>query len=394
MIKGRRLIEAGEGRVNNFDALRVTLALMVIFSHSYPLLLGSNSREPFHRWTGGQQTAGEVAVEGFFLISGFLIAASWLRSRGLLDYLRRHSLRIIPGFLVAVAFSSLIAGPMLAADAGQYWSRFEVRPFVIGALNLEGAYSPGPTTNGSLWSIRYEFLCYLVVAAMGLIGLLRRRGLVVLALVGCLGIYASQLHLGLKMPGSRLTWFWGFPDFWPRLAANFLAGVCFYLYAGRVVLSGRLAIAAAIGLILAAAFPTGRLLPLLIPPLGGYLLFYLAYLPAGRLSDIAKRGDLTYGLYLYAFPVQLLLVAWFRPRLDPLGLFFAATALTSILAALSWHLVERPCLRLRHVGRPTRVMPAEACRGPRHPIGGDRGRSVAEALIPHRPRRRTSAVGP
>ncbi|WP_435008873.1 acyltransferase family protein [Tundrisphaera lichenicola] len=357
MIKDRRLIEAGENRENNFDALRVALALMVILSHSYPILQGSNSREPLFRWTGGQKTAGELAVEGFFLISGYLIAASWLRSRGLLDYLRRRTLRIVPGFLVAVAFSSLLVGPLLSGDAGLYWSRFEVRLFLIRALNLEGSYAPGLTTNGSLWSIRYEFLCYLAVAALGLVGILRRRSLVVLALVGCLGIYACQIHLGLKMPGSRLTWFWGFPDFWPRLAASFLAGVCFYLYSDRVILSNRLAIASTVVLILAAVFPSAKLLPLLIPPLGGYLLFYLAYFPAGRLSGIAKRGDLTYGLYLYAFPIQLLLVKWFKPQLGPLGLFLAASALTAILAALSWHFVERPSLGLRHARRPSRVIP-------------------------------------
>ncbi len=343
----RSLLEAGKGRANNFDALRVALALMVIFSHSYPLLLGSNDREPLSLATGGQRTAGEIAVDGFFLISGFLIALSWQRSRGLADYLRRRVLRIYPGFLVAVAFCSLVVGPLLAPDVGVYWKRFDVSRFLILAFKLEGALTPGLDTNGSLWSIRYEFFCYLAIAGMGLIGMLRRRPLVAMAALACSAIHARQLLFDYQMPGSRLSWLWCYPGFWPRLAACFLAGSSFYLYSDRVVLSTRWAIAAAARMAAAAALPSTRAFALLIPWLGGYLLFYLAFFPAGRLRDIARRGDLTYGLYLYAFPVQVLLVHWFKPHLNPIGLFFAATAVTAVLAALSWHLVERPCLRLK-----------------------------------------------
>lgn len=350
----RRLREAEGSRSNNFDALRVTLALMVIFSHSYPLLLGSNDSEPVSRATGGQRTAGEIAVDGFFLISGYLIAMSWERSRGLLDYLRKRVLRIYPGFLVAVLFSSLLAGPLLAVDPALYWGQFDPTRFLIDAFNLSGAHAPGMAVNGSLWSIRYEFYCYLALGAMGLVGLLRCRPLVLAAAVGCSAIYAAQLLLGLKMPGSSLTWLWCYPEFWPRLAACYLAGACFHLYADRVVLSGRLAIVSAVGMVAAAALPTTHAFALLIPWLGGYLLFSLAFTPAGPIRDIARRGDLTYGLYLYAFPVQLLLVHWFRPRLDPIGLFFAASAVTAVLATLSWHLVERPCLRLKRPRPPAR----------------------------------------
>ncbi len=347
MSPSRSLLEAGKGRANNFDALRVTLALMVIFSHSYPLLLGSNDQEPVFRATGGQRTAGEIAVNGFFLISGFLIALSWQRSRGLLDYLRRRALRIYPGFLVAVAFCSLAVGPLLTPDLGAYWKQFDVSQFFIHAFNLDGALTPGLTTNGSLWSIRYEFFCYLAIAGMGLIGMFRWRPTVALAALACSAIYARQLFFNYQMPGSRLSWLWCYPGFWPRLAACFLAGSSFYLYSDRVVLSTRWAIAAAAGMAVAAALPSTHAFSLLIPWLGGYLLFYLAFFPAGPVRDIARRGDLTYGLYLYAFPVQVLLVHWFGPHLSPIGLFFGATAVTAVLAALSWHLVERPCLRLK-----------------------------------------------
>src|SRR5205085_4562125 len=104
--------ELSAGRANNFDALRFALAALVILSHSFPLLQRDNRHEPLAVATGGQITGGEVAVGGFFILSGFLIAQSWDNSRGLGDYLRKRAARIYPGFLAAALVCALIAGPL------------------------------------------------------------------------------------------------------------------------------------------------------------------------------------------------------------------------------------------------------------------------------------------
>ncbi len=345
-----RALEAN--RSNNFDALRVLFALLVIVSHSYPLLLGSNDREPLMRASGSQMTLGEVAVDGFFLISGYLITASWQRSRNAMDYLRRRVLRIYPGFLVAVAFCSFVAGPLIVPNASLYWQNFQFKNWLFPAFNLEGAYSPGIETNGSLWSIRYEFLCYVAVAALGLAGLLKWPAILLGITLGCTFLQALQTYRHFQMPGSRLSWLWCYPDFWPRLAACYLAGALFHLWGDRIVQSRRLAMLSAVGLMLAAAVPSAKLLPLLFPYLAGYLTFWLAYAPLGSIKDIARRGDLTYGLYLYAFPIQLLLIKRFGEHLSPLGLAAVATLVTGLFAAVSWHLVEKPCLRWKRSSRP------------------------------------------
>lgn len=336
------------GRANNFDALRLGLALLVILSHS-PFLLFANGYESelLFRATGGQLAGGPLAVYGFFLISGYLIAASWQRSRGPGDYLRRRALRIFPGFLVAVAFSSLVAGPLLAGDRADFWRHFDVARFLKEAFGLVGAYTPAGGVNGSLWTIRYEFHCYLGLAAFGLLGILRRRALVVAFVLLCTGLSVAIQSFGLRMPGNGLSWLWGYPPHWPPLAANFFAGAAFHLYADRIARSGRLALACLAGLLLAAFVPGSRALPFLIPYLGGYLIFYLAFLPAGGLKDIAKRGDLSYGLYLYSFPIQLLLVRWYGPRLTAGGLAMVSAMLSAIFALFSWHCVERPFLTLK-----------------------------------------------
>ena len=356
------LYDVSRGRENNIDFLRFFLAGLVIFSHSYPLLWGSNDWEPISLATRGQRTAGELAVDGFFILSGFLIARSWLSSRGLGDYLRRRALRIYPGFLVAISFSSLIAAPLLQDRTAAYWKAFSWRDFFLRGINLEFYIPPSfSSVNGSLWSIRYEFMCYLAVAALGLCGFLSRRGLVVLGWLLCYLMYVCQIYFHLNTYGSRLSWLYCYPAPWPRLMSDFLAGVLFYCYRDRIVLSWPLMLGAAIGLLtLGVAMPSLRALSLAVPVLGAYALFFAAYLPIGRLRHFASRGDLSYGLYLYAFPLQLLLIRAFSPWLHPLTLSLLALGITALFAVLSWHFVESPFLHLKKSSRPPKTRPEVA----------------------------------
>jgi peptidoglycan/LPS O-acetylase OafA/YrhL len=349
-------------RVNNIDFLRFFLAALVIFSHSYPLLLGSNTREPMSLATQGQRTGGELAVEGFFILSGFLITSSWFSARGLGDYLRRRALRIYPGFLMAICFSGLIAAPLLQESAAEYWRSFSWRNFLLEGINLN-LYTPPShvTVNGSLWSIRFEFLCYLAVAGLGLCGLLSRRSLILLAWLVCSGLHAGQIYFHLQMYGSRLSWLYGFPGMWPRLMSNFLAGCLFYCYRDRIVLSWPLLGGAVLGLLTLGVLAPGlRAFPLAVPLLGAYVLFFAAYLPVGRLQHFASRGDFSYGLYLYAFPVQQLLVRALRPWLNAGTLFLLALGATLVLAVMSWRFIESPFLRLKKSSRPNKARPGLA----------------------------------
>lgn len=355
------------GRENSIDFLRFFLAALVIFSHSYPLLLKtSNREEPIYVATGGQKTGGELAVEGFFILSGFLITRSWFSSRGLGDYLLRRSLRIYPGFFAAALFSGLIAAPLLSPDVNEYRRLFSPWSFALGAIDL-CLTIPGQGVNGSLWSIRYEFLCYLAIAALGLLGVLGRRRLVLAAFLVCLTYYAGQVHLGWRVPGSRLSWLYCYPEFWPRVMSAFLAGAVAYLYRDRIAFSTGLVATAVAALALGTLVPSWRLLPVLFPMAGAYLLLFLAFQPEHAQVNFARRGDFSYGLYLYSFPIQMLLVKWFGPWLVPTGLFLAALAVSMGAAFLSWHFVERPFLRRT---RSSRVVGASEADGHPHRASG------------------------
>ena len=345
---------------NNYGFLRILLATLVIFSHSWPLLHGRNDNraEPFYILTHGQRTGGEIAVDAFFILSGFLITQSWLHAAGVMDYLLRRALRIYPGFLAAATISALLAAPLLEPDPAAYWRAFDWRGFSLGLMDLRLESLGTVPVNGSLWSIRYEFLCYLGVIALGLGGILARRAWIVAAFSLALIGLALQLNFGMRIPGARLSGLIGWVGFWPRLSANFLVGMLFYVYRDRITLSARGMGLALTGLIVAAVQPWAQILPVAFPPLGGYVLFYFAYVGFPRLHDWTLRRDLSYGLYLYAFPIQKLLGRWVLPlafpslaarpsSLPPVILFLAATPLAAAFAALSWRFVESPAIGLR-----------------------------------------------
>ncbi len=326
-------------RVNNFDLLRLTLAVVVIFSHSY-LLTGNAPRELFLRLVNGQSSASTYAVGFFFAISGFLVTGSWQRSSDGWTYLRKRSLRIFPGLAVAMFFSYLVAAPLGSGQPWTYWQSAECYRFLRLLLPVpinDGSFVHNVThaANGSLWTIPCELIMYLLVLALGVSGVLHRRRWV---LAGGIGAWLAYRGLGrLGMPEFGLPYF-GNWQLLLHFLTYFLTGVTLALYPERVPRS-RWLLAGALG-VLAACHAKG--LTGVMPIAGVYVLFYAAY-SSVRMPGFKRWGDISYGTYLYAFPIQqLLLLAW--PELSPWALFALATPISLGAGALSWRFVERPFL--------------------------------------------------
>ena len=153
---------------NNFDLLRLILALLVIYSHSYILGTGFGANEPLSAMTHGQVDWGAIAVNGFFFISGYLITSSYERSKSLFNYLRKRIFRIYPGFIGATLFDIFVVLPLssghlvrldlLHTNLHCKVSRLQpLRVLISRALSRPNPF-PG-VINGSLWTIRPEFLC-------------------------------------------------------------------------------------------------------------------------------------------------------------------------------------------------------------------------------------------
>lgn len=335
------------GRSNNFDALRVLLALMVLYSHCFHLVERTGKWFNPLEFTRGQTFLGGIAVDGFFLISGFLITASWMRSRGIVDYLRRRILRIYPGFVAAALLCLLVVGPWAAPSVAEYFGKVDLVKRLTGVATLSKmenlpTFLGNPVArdvNGSLWTIRIEFECYLLVPILGWLGFLRRPPLMIGLAALAYALHALMSFAPSLFPAKLMHY-----DDHVRFGTYFLFGAVLHLYRERLVFPKWSAWACA-----AALIASGQLggFKAVEPFALSWLLLSLAQANAPWATALTRHADLSYGIYLYAWPVKQLLVWQFGPTLNPYALFAMTTPITAILAAASWFAVEKPFLRAR-----------------------------------------------
>ena len=351
--------DVGADRSNNFDALRFLLATLVLFFHCFALLRGSDT----HQLSVLERLAsfgGAIAVPFFFVISGYLVTQSWCRTPAPGVFLQKRLLRIYPGFLLAATLGAFVVGPLGTENLAAYWHGFHWLKFLC-YLPLLPADVVGPQMSlvfpnlpyaglidGSFWTLRYEFECYLLVLGLGLLGLYRRPGVVAILL-------GALLLVTLENILSRSVWIpyheyplVGNPARWLRLVLFFLSGMAFFLFRDHLPFSP---LFLGISLVLlASAFIFDRWLDPVLAFFGTYALLYAAVSPAWKWNHFARYGDFSYGVYLYGFPVQQVLSFYWLPKLTPLSLFCAAFPITLALALASWHLVEAPALRRKRGG--------------------------------------------
>ncbi|MGH6838827.1 MAG: acyltransferase family protein [Methylocella sp.] len=331
---------------NNFGALRLLFAVLVILSHSLELVDGNRSREILTR-IFGTLSFGELGVDGFFLISGYLVTKSFQDSRSAGEYVLKRVLRIYPGYVVAYLLCLLALGPFVGGQAAALSiGKVLWRMVLLRAPEMEGVFAgtPNAVLNGSMWTIKYEFLCYLLVLAAGLIGLLSKRFILSLLTVGALALSAVLQNILGWFP-DRLINFVGDPGLIVRFIGVFGCGALFYLYRDRIRYDRRLSTLAGCGLMVMMFSP--RLAVAALSILGGYVLFWFAFnVKSPTLAAVGQKVDLSYGVYLYAWPVQMLLI-WLDPGISPWLVFIEATAIAGIFAFGSWWLVEKPFLNLK-----------------------------------------------
>ena len=346
------------GRNHQFDLLRIVFATLVLLAHAPEITEGNTSRELLHRFTGAPMTFGTVGVDGFFVLSGYLIVQSWLANPELLNFLRKRVLRIVPGYLVAVVLSTLAVG-LLAPGTPHFFASLDVH-FLRSVLLLSSPMTPPvfpghpyALVNGAMYTISYEFRCYLLVALLGLCGLFRRPIFVLIAtLLLLVSLFDTAPFEGMHWPRHAEALF-GQPVHAFRLTAVYLVGCCFYLFRRWIAFRRPLAWAAMAVIVFCFAFlPSKAELPMVLG--GAYLMFYLGQLHLPWLAGMSKLPDISYGIYLYGWPVESLWI-WFH-RGSPWVAFLGSTVICFALGWLSWHFVERPALALKR--RPTAPLPA------------------------------------
>lgn len=333
-----------------FDAIRLVAAAGVVFSHSFLIATGSEETEPFQATTG--EILGVYGVYAFFILSGFLVAESARRSRSAASFIRKRALRILPGFIVANLVTMYLVAPPFTADAWAFvTSRGTLREFLMVTFLVRDVlylpsvlmYPPDESAkliplvvNGTLWTIRLEILGY---ALIGLLSLGARR---IARLNKAVLLGAVSLAVLVIAVQSRLTqpFLASFAFVFPSL----LVGIAMNVVARLAPIRGSVA-AVSTALLLAALF--WLRMPQLFPLFMAYPLIWLGERGGWLTEKINGEWDLSYGLYLYGWPVTQLLRAATGPGLSGYEMTALALPLSAIVAALSWKLVEKPMLRFK-----------------------------------------------
>jgi peptidoglycan/LPS O-acetylase OafA/YrhL len=325
---------------NSLDLLRLLAASLVLYSHQHVLL---DLPDPsFLGWN----SFGGAGVSIFFFLSGFLVWSSWARDSNLRRFFQRRALRIFPALWVLVVGTVFCFGPMLSnLSVPDYFASSETwRYLSVGGLvilrGLPGVFADNPyphVMNGSLWTLPVEFLCYVSVALVGCLRWVRSDW----SVLGGFSLALLIAAVGTDLAGERFVTHF-------EMAALFWWGVL-YAHLGKKLTMNKtqlLSTGAVVVLGLVVFFVSSnrgleRTAMLLFA--AGLVILARRLTAGALLTD--RLGDLSYGMYIFAFPIQQWLVEMGRshdwPFLAYLGLSFL---LTASLAYASWHLIEKRAL--------------------------------------------------
>ncbi len=351
---------AFKNRYNNLLLVRLFLSLTVIFSHSFALANGPTPGDWLKRhttayWGADGITIGFSAVDLFFVVSGFLVTHSFIRSKSLGDFAAKRFWRIWPAYIIAGLMCLLVIGPAVLAQwpAIPYaqWPKYFLDVLLLRLYTIPGAFADNPyanALNGSMWTIKYEVMCYVFIALTWAMGILQSKHL-----IGSLFVL-SATYYGLQISGvlagtiftpwipNKIAFFVGEASEWPRMITCYLGGMTLYVYRDSLPHRWYLALASVALLVGCGLVAPWLMLPL-IPLLLGYAMFCVGFTTHGRkFTGRIDKFDLSYGAYLYAFPIQQAIVHFISPvRGNPILLFAIAYPTVLIVAYLSMRFIEQ-----------------------------------------------------
>lgn len=351
-------LDSRKGIGPGFDFLRVVLATSVVAWHCDPLLSGGVGvlDTTWMAWF-----LGYAILTMFFALSGLLIAGSALRHTAG-NFLLNRGLRIFPALVVEVVLSAFILGPLFTSlTPGEYFSSVATWHYLtnmVGLVNfqLPGVFSGHPLdlVNLALWTIPYELACYAFMAVVMVTGFKRHPNIVFFCGIAviAIGLVAVALAIPVEAPGfghkvlSRL-----FTSNRSRVFVGFTTGVAMYVWRHRIPYSAWLLAGAILVCVGIAAFGPGDRLTypvvnLLAPPALVYLTAYAGVSNFPTLP-VFHRGDYSYGIYLYGFPIQQVILSLFPGIQHGYVLFALSFPVIVLFSIFSWHVIEKPVLRLR-----------------------------------------------
>lgn len=338
-----------EGERNSFNAVRLLAAAAVLVSHSFALTRPLHEPEPLLGIT--PYTLGQHAVNIFFVLSGLMLSRSYALDPHLGRFAAARVLRVFPGLIACgVVVAAVIGALSTPLPLASYYTDPATLAYPL-RVAVEFNRAPLPrvfdqgidagSPNLSLWTIKYELIAYAGFIVGATVGAVQRNAVSLLVLALCIaGVIGLQLSPGLVERWPALV-----PQ--GRFFMSFMLGVVAYQHRRRIPL--RWSWLAAMLIVVMATHETTLEQPTYITFIG-YLALLLGGVTMPSLSRLTRRTDLSYGLYLYAWPVQqMLLHRW--PGLDTGLHILSSLGIALPLAALSWLVVERPALGLKRTMR-------------------------------------------
>ncbi len=348
-------LDAVGGFGPGFDLVRLVLCYEVMVWHCIALTTGGIEAGlaspvwlPF-----------SLMVPMFFTLSGFLVTASALRLP-LKDYLLNRGARILPALFAVTAFAMLVAGPLATSlpladyfsDPG-FW-RHARNLAALVEYRLPGVFAGNvypDVVNGSLWTVRWEIGCYVMMAIMVACGIARRAWMVPVLALGWAGAWVVLAAMDLSLPGCAGKLVGQIFGAGGLLYPYFLGGATIWMFRHRLPWHGGIAAACVLLIMAGSLLLDGRhwheaplkILLMIVP--SAYLVAWagLQKLPVPRLY---RGGDYSYGVYLWHFPV-LQTIQHFLGFDQWWQLLLVGFLPVTLLAAASWHLIEAPVLALR-----------------------------------------------
>ena len=331
-------------RKNNLDTLRLIAAFLVIYSHSFVFVGLGQPGPPFY-----QNTYGGFGITIFLIISGFLITQSYLRSNNPIRYLWGRFIRIFPALIFIVLLTVFVLGPLITnLPKGEYFSSSQTYSYLRMITlydvqySLPGVFTDNPVhaVNGSLWILEYQFSFYLAVLFLGVTRLLQKRQIVLGLFV--VSLVLNYFDIGISTNIYTINIFWAV-----KLFTYFSFGMVAYLYRDHIPLRASLFFLA-VAMLIIASFKSG-FSDILFVFLLGYIVLFIGYSPKVNISWPARFGDFSYGIYIFAYPVQQTVVYLFDGKMSAWSNFLISGVITYILAVLSWFLIEKRVLKHKNV---------------------------------------------
>ncbi|TEA00616.1 acyltransferase family protein [Mycobacteroides salmoniphilum] len=320
---------------NALTMWRLVLAIGVVLYHSWPLTGRQIDYAPAVR------LLSNIFADGFFVISGFLITAAWMRRPYLKEYWASRVLRIFPGLWVCLLVIAFVIAPIAAKVQHSTVTLSSELAYVVNNALLNVAYFdidgtpadvPYPGVwNGSIWTVFFVLLCDVMVSVLGIVGLLRHRWV-----IPTLFVVATVWAAYVSYTPPLYSW----PQVLARFFVVFLAGAMLYQYQDHVPARWSL-VALSVAVVVASGFTQNYRV------IGALPLAYAVVVSGALIRKTRLRNDLSYGVYIYAFPVQQLLACFGLARLNPFLFFLLAATVTLPLAALSWFVVEKRAVALK-----------------------------------------------